>query len=52
MPYISIEPEGVKLISPLNPNEAAGPDRISSRMLNELADELYIYPLAHFWKTP
>ena len=42
MPHIFVEPEGVKkLLSSLNPNKAAGPDRISSRVLKELADELY-----------
>ena len=46
MPHISVDPEGVKkLLSSLNPNKAAGPDRISSRVLKELADELY-RPLA------
>ena len=33
MPHIFVEPEGVKkLLSSLNPNKAAGPDRISSRV--------------------
>ena len=42
MPHIFVEQEGVKkLLSSLNPNKAAGPDRISSRVLKELADELY-----------
>ena len=42
MPHIFVEPEGVKkLLSSLNPNKAASPDRISSRVLKELADQLY-----------
>ena len=42
MPHIFVEPEGVKkLLSSLNPNKAAGPDRISSRVLKELAYKLY-----------
>ena len=49
MPHISVDPEGVKkLLSSLNPNKAAGPDRISSRVLKELADELYRPLAAHF----
>ena len=42
IPHIFVEPEGVKkLLSSLNHNKAAGLDRISSRVLKELADELY-----------
>ena len=52
MPHIFVEPEGVKkLLSSLNPNKAAGPDRISSRVLKELADELY-RPLSTLFQTP
>ena len=51
MPHISVDPEGVKkLLSSLNPNKAAGPDRISSRVLKELADELY-RPLAALFQN-
>ena len=51
--HISAEPEGVqnaRLLSSLNPNKAAGPNRISSRVVKELADELY-RPLAALFQN-
>jgi hypothetical protein len=42
MPEIQIQPEGVKkMLLALKPTKAAGPDRISPRVLRELAEELY-----------
>ncbi len=43
IPNITIEPEGVKkMLNSLKANKAAGPDRISPRLLKELAEQLYM----------
>eukprot|EP00111_Clytia_hemisphaerica_P021090 TCONS_00062138-protein len=41
MPEINITEPGVrKLLNDINPNKAAGPDGVSSRFLNEFADQI------------
>ena len=42
--------QAIELLSSLNPNKAAGPDCISSRILKALADELY-RPLAALYQN-
>ena len=51
MPKITIKPKGVKkLLSELKPTKAAGPDRISPRVLKELAEELHV-PLSQLFQN-